>query len=72
MVPAAGLLLAVIQKEMLSCNCWPFCSPQIVDTFFIGRFVLVSLLSVTFLGSLFLVLVHHILEPVYAKPLRVN
>ncbi|EMP29402.1 hypothetical protein UY3_13485 [Chelonia mydas] len=41
----------------------------IVDTFFIGRYVLVSLLSVTFLGSLFLVLVHHILEPVYAKPL---
>ncbi|TFJ99400.1 MHC class II transactivator [Platysternon megacephalum] len=45
---------------------------KIVDTFFIGRYVLVSLLSVTFLGSLFLVLVHHILEPVYAKPLRVN
>uniref|UniRef100_A0A8C3TGP2 Transmembrane protein 218 n=1 Tax=Chelydra serpentina TaxID=8475 RepID=A0A8C3TGP2_CHESE len=45
---------------------------KIVDTFFIGRYILVSLLSVTFLGSLFLVLVHHILEPVYAKPLRVN
>uniref|UniRef100_A0A8C8RV33 Transmembrane protein 218 n=1 Tax=Pelusios castaneus TaxID=367368 RepID=A0A8C8RV33_9SAUR len=45
---------------------------KIVDPFFIGRFVLLALLSVTFLGSLFLVLVHHILEPVYAKPLRVN
>ncbi|XP_026513723.1 transmembrane protein 218 isoform X1 [Terrapene carolina triunguis] len=50
----------------------PATEMKIVDTFFIGRYVLVSLLSVTFLGSLFLVLVHHILEPVYAKPLRVN
>ncbi|XP_067419210.1 transmembrane protein 218 isoform X2 [Emydura macquarii macquarii] len=50
----------------------PATEMKIVDTFFIGRYVLLSLLSVTFLGSLFLVLVHYILEPVYAKPLRVN
>ncbi|KAM4652896.1 transmembrane protein 218 isoform 1-T5 [Discoglossus pictus] len=43
---------------------------QIVDTFFIGRYVLVSIMSVIFLGSLFLVLVYQILEPIYAKPLR--
>ncbi|XP_074833079.1 transmembrane protein 218 isoform X1 [Carettochelys insculpta] len=50
----------------------PVTEIKIVDTFFVGRYVLVCLLSVMFLGSLFLVLVHHILEPVYAKPLRVN
>ncbi|XP_062995111.1 transmembrane protein 218 [Elgaria multicarinata webbii] len=44
---------------------------KIVDAFFIGRFVLLSLLSVVFLGCLFLLLIHHILQPVYAKPMRV-
>ncbi|XP_034996090.1 transmembrane protein 218 [Zootoca vivipara] len=43
---------------------------KIVDTFFIGRFVLLSLLCVVFLGCLFMVLVHYVLQPVYAKPLR--
>ncbi|XP_068772898.1 transmembrane protein 218 [Struthio camelus] len=43
---------------------------QIVDTFFIGRYVLLAVLSLVFLGSLFLVLVYHIAEPMYAKPLR--
>ncbi|XP_006892910.1 PREDICTED: transmembrane protein 218 [Elephantulus edwardii] len=43
---------------------------KIVDTLFIGRYVLLALLSAIFLGGLFLVLMHHILEPVYAKPLR--
>ncbi|KAM4702622.1 transmembrane protein 218 [Rhinophrynus dorsalis] len=43
---------------------------QIVDTFFIGRYFLISIMSVIFLGSLFLVIVYHILEPIYAKPLR--
>ncbi|MBN3278045.1 TM218 protein, partial [Polyodon spathula] len=42
----------------------------IVDTFFIGRYFLVSIMGVIFLASLFLVLPFHILEPVYAKPLR--
>ncbi|XP_019406200.1 PREDICTED: transmembrane protein 218 [Crocodylus porosus] len=50
----------------------PTTEMKIVDTFFIGRYVLVSVLSLIFLGSLFLVLVYHVLEPVYAKPLRVN
>ncbi|XP_075420246.1 transmembrane protein 218 [Tenrec ecaudatus] len=43
---------------------------KIVDAFFIGRYVLLALLSAVFLGGLFLVLIHHVLEPVYAKPLR--
>ncbi|KAF7242109.1 hypothetical protein EYD10_11497, partial [Varanus komodoensis] len=41
---------------------------KIVDTFFIGRFVVLSFLSVTFLGCLFMLLIHHVLQPVYAKP----
>ncbi|XP_069805230.1 transmembrane protein 218 [Dendropsophus ebraccatus] len=45
---------------------------QIVDTFFIGRYVLLSLISVIFLGSLFLSVVYCVLEPVYAKPLRLR
>ncbi|XP_029429985.1 transmembrane protein 218 [Rhinatrema bivittatum] len=43
---------------------------QIVDTFFIGRYFLVSILSVIFLGSLFLLLIYHILDPISAKPLH--
>ncbi|XP_068936544.1 transmembrane protein 218 [Petaurus breviceps papuanus] len=43
---------------------------KIMDKFFIGRYVLLVFLSVFFLGSLFLVLINHILEPIYAKPLR--
>ncbi|XP_003417476.2 transmembrane protein 218 [Loxodonta africana] len=43
---------------------------KIVDTFFIGRYVLLAFLSAIFLGGLFLVLIHYILEPIYAKPLR--
>ncbi|XP_068094999.1 transmembrane protein 218 isoform X2 [Hyperolius riggenbachi] len=43
---------------------------QIVDTFFIGRYVLLSVMSVIFLASVFLSVVYYVLEPVYAKPLR--
>lgn len=43
---------------------------QIVDALFIGRYVLLAFLTAVFLGALFLVLIHHMLEPVYAKPLR--
>ncbi|OCT72329.1 transmembrane protein 218 [Xenopus laevis] len=45
---------------------------QIVDTFFIGRYFLISIMSVIFLGCLFFVFVYHILEPVYAKPLGMH
>ncbi|KAF7701229.1 transmembrane protein 218 [Silurus meridionalis] len=45
---------------------------QIVDTFFIGRYVLLAVVSVVFLMSLFLLLPFHLLEPVYAKPLRAH
>ncbi|KFP04479.1 Transmembrane protein 218, partial [Calypte anna] len=43
---------------------------EIVDTFFIGRFVLLAVMSLVSLGCLFLLLVHHLTEPVYAKPLH--
>ncbi|XP_007520713.1 transmembrane protein 218 [Erinaceus europaeus] len=48
----------------------PEVETKTVDTFFIGRYVLLALLTAVFLGGLFLVLIHHILEPIYAKPLR--
>lgn len=48
----------------------PRVSLQIVDAFFICRYILLGLLLVIFLGSVFLLLVHHILEPVFGKSLR--
>ncbi|XP_042564427.1 transmembrane protein 218 [Clupea harengus] len=45
---------------------------EIVDNFFIGRYVLLSLVSVVFLAVLFMLLPLHLLEPVYAKPLRTH
>ncbi|XP_028840093.1 transmembrane protein 218 [Denticeps clupeoides] len=45
---------------------------QIVDSLFIGRYVLLSLVSVVFLAALFMLLPLHFLEPVYAKPLRMH
>ncbi|XP_039531957.1 transmembrane protein 218 [Pimephales promelas] len=45
---------------------------QIVDMFFIGRYVLLSLVSVVFLAALFMLLPLHFLDPVYAKPLRTH
>ncbi|XP_055971105.1 transmembrane protein 218 [Sorex fumeus] len=43
---------------------------KIVDAFFICRYILLALLMSVFLGSVFLLLVQHILEPVYGKSLR--
>ncbi|KAM9298915.1 transmembrane protein 218 [Gastrophryne carolinensis] len=43
---------------------------QIVDTFFIGRYVLLAVMSVIFLASVFLSVMNYVFEPVYAKPLR--
>ncbi|XP_064029365.1 transmembrane protein 218 [Pogoniulus pusillus] len=43
---------------------------EIVDTFFIGRLVLLAVMSLVVLGCLFLLLIYHLLEPVYAKPLH--
>ncbi|XP_010144584.1 PREDICTED: transmembrane protein 218, partial [Buceros rhinoceros silvestris] len=42
----------------------------IVDTFIIGRFILVAVMSLVVLGCVFLLLLYHLMEPVYAKPLR--
>lgn len=52
-------------------TCWDLCfsSLQIVDTFLIGRFVLLAVMSLVFLGCLFLFLIYHLMEPMYAKPL---
>ncbi|KAJ6658640.1 hypothetical protein lerEdw1_019800 [Lerista edwardsae] len=50
----------------------PAAEVKIVDTFFIGRYVLLSLSILIFLGCLFLILIHHLLQPVYAKPIRMN
>lgn len=52
---------------VIPCRCFFL---QIVDAFFIGRYVLLAFLTAVFLGGLFLVLTNHILEPIYAKPLR--
>lgn len=45
-------------------------SLQIVDTLLIGRFVLLAVMSLVFLGCLFLFLIYHLMEPLYAKPLH--
>ncbi|XP_009474724.1 PREDICTED: transmembrane protein 218 [Nipponia nippon] len=42
---------------------------SIVDTFFIGRFVLLAVMSLVLLACLFLLLIYHLMEPMYAKPL---
>ncbi|KAG8141439.1 hypothetical protein E2320_007061, partial [Naja naja] len=41
----------------------PVTEIKIVDTFFIGRFILLLVLTVVFLGCLFLLLTHHLLQP---------
>ncbi|XP_075298530.1 transmembrane protein 218 [Opisthocomus hoazin] len=43
---------------------------EIVDTFLIGRFILLALMSLVLLGCLFLLLIYHLMEPLYAKPLH--
>lgn len=50
----------------------PFKEMEIVDTFFIGRYVLLSVAGLVFLVALFMLLPYHFLEPVYAKPLRTH
>lgn len=51
-------------------NTWLFRSLQIVDTFFISRLILLAVMALVFLGCLLLLLLHHLAEPVYAKPLH--
>ncbi|KAL0994535.1 hypothetical protein UPYG_G00123620 [Umbra pygmaea] len=50
----------------------PFKDVEIVDTFFIGRYILLSVASLGFLVALFGLLPLHFLEAVYAKPLRTH
>ncbi|XP_033834741.1 transmembrane protein 218 [Periophthalmus magnuspinnatus] len=48
----------------------PFKEIEIVDTLFIGRFVMLAVAGLVFLFGLFLLVPFHLLEPVYAKELR--
>ncbi|XP_063058543.1 transmembrane protein 218 [Engraulis encrasicolus] len=70
------LLLAVIATLVLlffprgSEEPAPVKEVQIVDGLFIGRYVLLSVVCVALLASVFMLLPLHLLEPVYAKPLR--
>lgn len=50
----------------------PFREKEIVDTFFIGRYVLLALSSLVFLVAIFILLPHYFLTPIYAKPLRTH
>ncbi|XP_047463221.1 transmembrane protein 218 [Mugil cephalus] len=50
----------------------PFKEIEIVDTLFIGRYVLLAVVSVVFLVVFFMLLPFHFLEPVYAKALRTH
>uniref|UniRef100_A0A3Q1EGE8 Transmembrane protein 218 n=1 Tax=Acanthochromis polyacanthus TaxID=80966 RepID=A0A3Q1EGE8_9TELE len=50
----------------------PFKELQIVDTLFIGRYVLLAVVSAVFLVAFFMLLPFHFLEPVYAKALRTH
>ncbi|XP_051257601.1 transmembrane protein 218 [Dicentrarchus labrax] len=50
----------------------PFKEIEIVDTLFIGRYVLLAVASAVFLVVFFMLLPFHFLEPVYAKNLRTH
>uniref|UniRef100_A0A3Q3WGC1 Transmembrane protein 218 n=1 Tax=Mola mola TaxID=94237 RepID=A0A3Q3WGC1_MOLML len=50
----------------------PFKEIKIVDTLFIGRYVLLAVASAVFLAVFFMLLPFHFLEPVYAKALRTH
>ncbi|XP_041863607.1 transmembrane protein 218 [Melanotaenia boesemani] len=50
----------------------PFKEIEIVDTLFIGRYVLLAVVSVVFVVTFFIMLPFHFLEPVYAKALRTH
>ncbi|XP_076876574.1 transmembrane protein 218 [Brachyhypopomus gauderio] len=50
----------------------PIKETEIVDSFFIGRYVLLSVVGVVFLAALFMLLPLYLMEPVYAKPLRAH
>lgn len=50
----------------------PFKDIEIVDTLFIGRYVLLAAASAVFLVAFFMLLPFHFLEPVYAKALKTH
>ncbi|XP_015244312.1 PREDICTED: transmembrane protein 218 [Cyprinodon variegatus] len=50
----------------------PFIETEVVDSLFIGRYVLLAVVSVVFLAAFFMLLPFHLLEPVQAKALRTH
>ncbi|XP_041657811.1 transmembrane protein 218 [Cheilinus undulatus] len=50
----------------------PFKEIEIVDTLFIGRYILLVVASLVFLVAFFMLLPFHLLEPVHAKALRTH
>lgn len=50
----------------------PFKDIEIVDTLFIGRYVLLAVAAAAFMFGLFTLVPVHLLEPVYAKELKTH
>ncbi|XP_032937600.1 transmembrane protein 218 [Catharus ustulatus] len=67
---AAALTAALLLLPREGESAAPGGAEEIVDTFLIGRFILLAVMSLVFLGCLFLFLIYHLMEPVYAKPLH--
>ncbi|NXA77164.1 TM218 protein, partial [Thryothorus ludovicianus] len=67
---AAALTAALLLFPREGESPGPAGAEEIVDTFLIGRFILLAVMSLVFLGCLFLFLIYHLMEPVYAKPLH--
>ncbi|XP_050571000.1 transmembrane protein 218 isoform X2 [Cygnus atratus] len=67
---SAALLLYPREEEEEEEGAGPPPGTEIVDSFFISRLILLAVMALVFLGCLFLLLLHHLAEPVYAKLLR--
>ncbi|XP_041269825.1 transmembrane protein 218 [Onychostruthus taczanowskii] len=67
---AAAVTAALLLFPRESESPGPAGAEEVVDTFLIGRFILLAVMSLVFLGCLFLFLIYHLMEPVYAKPLH--
>uniref|UniRef100_A0A8C5NR86 Transmembrane protein 218 n=1 Tax=Junco hyemalis TaxID=40217 RepID=A0A8C5NR86_JUNHY len=67
---AAALTAALLLFPREGESPGPAGAEEVVDTFLIGRFILLAVTSLVFLGCLFLFLIYHLMEPVYAKPLH--
>lgn len=50
----------------------PFKDIEIVDTLFIGRYVLLAVAAAVFMFGIFMLIPFHLLEPVHAKELKTH